>query len=513
MRIGVIGGGISGVAAGAVLQRDGHEVVVYERADTPGGVWANTYPSVTLQNTAPQYHISDFPWPFEPDLHPTAEQIRRYIDLAIAHFRIDVRLGHEVTAASERPDRAGWHLAGRNAHGAFEDDVDFVLVAVGQYTQPRAEIDLPGRERFGGQVVSEREIGSPEVFAGKRVAVIGMGKSALDLTMLAVEHGATSVDHVFRTPRWLLPEHLLGVLHFTHAMFTRVGSVMMTSWAQPTRAEAVLHGPLRPLVQAFWGAIGRGVWHRQAMVALTRGEAARRRVRKLRAPHPFLRDMRSAAALVPGGYFAAVAEGRLEPVHAELLAFTETGLRLRAADTGAERDLACDLVVLGLGSCTPTFPFMPPQYRAMLEAEPDGAQLYRHLIHPRIPRLAFAGYNHGFLHVPLVEVGALWIAAWIAGELELPRVDEMEATIDRVRAWKRAHVTFEPSRACAVATRHHQYLDILLQDLGLSPYRKRTVLAEALLRYGAADYAGLLAEHQRRRGAGPLRLRPVPLDS
>ena len=57
----------------------------YERAESPGGVWAKTYPSVTLQNTAPQYHISDFPWPFEPDLHPTAEQIRRYIDLAIAH--------------------------------------------------------------------------------------------------------------------------------------------------------------------------------------------------------------------------------------------------------------------------------------------------------------------------------------------------------------------------------------------------------------------------------------------
>ncbi|HLT35505.1 MAG TPA: hypothetical protein VK034_04445, partial [Enhygromyxa sp.] len=74
-----------------MLQRDGHQVTVYERSEAPGGVWARTYPKVTLQNIASQYHISDFPWPFEPDLHPTAEQIRRYIDLAIERFGVDIR--------------------------------------------------------------------------------------------------------------------------------------------------------------------------------------------------------------------------------------------------------------------------------------------------------------------------------------------------------------------------------------------------------------------------------------
>jgi dimethylaniline monooxygenase (N-oxide forming) len=511
VRIAVIGGGVSGVAAAAVLKRDGHDVHVYERGDTPGGVWAKTYPKVTLQNTAPQYHISDFPWPFAPSLHPTAEEIRRYIDLAIAHFGVHVRVRHEVTALHERP--AGWRVTGRNGEGTFDDDVDFVLVAVGQYSQPKADLDLPGRERFTGRIVSEREIDSLEIFAGKRVAVIGMGKSGLDIAMLASEHGAASVAHVFRTPRWLLPEHIVGLVHFTHAMFSRVGSVMMTSWAQPTRAEALLHGRLRPIVDAFWGAVSRGVWHGQAMVALPRGSAARARVRRLRAKHPFISDMRSAAALVPSGYFRAVADGRLEPVHGQLLGFHAGGLSLRDGEGGSVRELGCDLVVPSLGASAPTFPFMPAPYRQMLEAEPDGVQLYRHLVHPRIPRLAFAGFNHGFLHIPLVEVGTLWIAALIAGELELPPAVEMEATIDRVRAWKRANVTFEPSRSCAVSTRHHQYLDILLQDLALSPYRKGNVLAEAVARYGAADYAGLLAEHQRRRDHGPLRLRPVALDN
>lgn len=513
MRIGVIGGGISGVAAASILQRDGHEVIVYERSETPGGVWAKTYPKVTLQNTWAQYHISDFPWPFEPDLNPTAEQIRRYIAAAIDHFGVDVRLEHEVTSLEELPERRGWTLSGRARGQAFTREHDFVLVAVGQYTQPKAEVELPGRERFAGRVMTERQLESPEVFAGQRVAVIGMGKSGLDLATLAADSGARSVAHVFRTPRWLLPVHLFGVVHYSHALFTRLGSVMMPSWAQPTRAESLLHNRLRPLVDGFWSTLGEGMWSQQAIKAVGRGAAARERVRRLRPSHPVLQDMRSAAALLPRDYVRLVVEGRIEPVHAELLGFGESGLQLREAEQASERMLDCDLVVLTLGSGTPVFPFMPPKYRALLEAEPDGVQLYRHLLHPQIPNLAFTGYNHGFLHIPLVEVGALWLVALLAGELELPSVATMEATIERVRAWKRAHVSFEPSRGCAVATRHQQYLDILLQDLGLSPYRKGNPLAEMLLRYGAADYAGLLAEHQQRRASGPLRLHPVALDS
>ena len=111
------------------------------------------------------------------------------------------------------------------------------------------------------------------------------------------------------------------------------------------------------------------------------------------------------------------------------------------------------------------------------------------------------------------KIGALWLSAMLAGELELPAPAQMEATIERVRAWKRAHVNFEPSRSSAVSTRHQQYLDIMMGDLGLSAYRKSNPFAELLSRYGASDYAGLIEEHQRRRARGPVHLRPLPLDS
>ena len=78
-RIAVIGAGISGIAAANVLRRNGFEPVVFEKGDAAGGVWATAYPDVRLQNMASQYHLSDFPWPFAPDPHPTGAQLRRYL--------------------------------------------------------------------------------------------------------------------------------------------------------------------------------------------------------------------------------------------------------------------------------------------------------------------------------------------------------------------------------------------------------------------------------------------------
>ena len=174
----------------------------------------------------------------------------------------------------------------------------------------------------------------------------------------------------------------------------------------------------------------------------------------------------------------------------------------------------CDLVVLSLGSGSPTFPFLPEKYRSLLENEPDGAQLYRHLLHPDIPRLAFAGFNHGFMHVPAVEIGMLWLSAVLNDELTLPAAEKMRQSMESVRQWKRDHVNFEPSRSCAVNTRFQQYLDVLLQDLGLNPYRKMpNILAELFSQYGPDDYVGIYEEYQTRQKQRSQPLHALALDT
>ena len=504
MRIAIIGGGTSGIAAARVFLTFGHEVVVFERGPKLGGVWAVAYPEVRLQNIAEHYRLGDFPWPFAPDLHPTREQILRYFEAAVAHFGIDLRLSHEVLSTTEEPD--GWQVETRTPGGVTRERYDYVVVAAGQYTGEPHRLNLAGREKFTGEVLTDREVLDLDVLAGKTIAVVGFGKSAVDMASFAAARGST-VHHVFREPRWLLPRYIFGV-HMKILLFSRMSSVMIPAWVHPSAPERFLHERLTPLVNSFWGMIATVVRAQTGLHRFHRDPEVRRRLAVVSPDAPVSYQMRSALALSPDEYFAMVADGRIEPHRGEPAGFSKRGLLL--AD-GSE--IPCELVVLSTGFTSPRFPFLPERIRALLEGNTDGTQLYRHMLHPRIPRMAFAGYNHGFLHVPGVELSMLWLAAQLRGDLVLPPAEEMEERMAEIQRWKQEHVLFEPSRSYAVSTRFHQYFDVLLGDLGLSPYRKSNPLFEVFAPYTAGDYSGLLEEYAKSRGGSAKTLRPLPLST
>ena len=505
MRIAVIGAGISGIVAAHYMVKSGHQVTVYEKSGELGGVWALGYPDVRLQNTGQHYRLSDIPWKSPPDRHPTSGQIRQYLNEAVQTLGLEIKLGHEVVALEEREN--GWGLTYSSADGRGSADFDFAIVSIGQYSEGKHQPRFEGQESFRGEIITEREVEGLDIFNDKRVLVAGFGKSALDMATFAVER-AREVHHVFRTPRWMIPFYMLGI-HYTHFMFCRMGTVVMPSWVQPNKFERFLHQKLAFLVRANWNFIAAIARTQNFFRGLGRSEKARAGLAAVIPRHHIIGDLRSAAAMAPQMYLKYVADEKLFPCHGEIASFTEEGVQLKNGDR-----IACDLAVLSLGSSSPRFPFMPEKYRQILEKENDGVQLYRHLLHPRIPNMAFAGFNHGFMHVPAAEVGMLWLSAYLEGDLELPSAEEMEKSIGRVLQWKREHIHFEPSRSCAVNTRFQQYIDIMLQDLGLSPYRKLpNVFAEIFSQYGAADYTGIYEEYQVSRNKLKLPLKVCALDT
>jgi hypothetical protein len=117
------------------------------------------------------------------------------------------------------------------------------------------------------------------------------------------------------------------------------------------------------------------------------------------------------------------------------------------------------------------------------------------------------------MHIPTVEIATVWLCALLDGQLRLPAVEQMETTIENVRQWKRDHIQYEPSRSLAVNTRYQQYIDILLKDLRINPYRKGiNILAELFARYGAKDYAHVMDEYRARARQSPS-FEPLPLDN
>ena len=504
-RIAVIGAGISGIAAANVLQKNGFVPVLFEKHDKIGGVWATAYPEVHLQNIYMQYHLSDLDWSFKPDLHPTGEQIMRYLTEAVQHLKLDMRLKHEILEMKEGAE--GWLLRYKNQDGLHEDSFAYVILAAGQYTDGKNIPHFLDQEQFKGKIITERDITSLEVFDGKRVVIVGYGKSALDMAALAAERGA-EVHHVFRTPSWLIPEWILGA-HFTYALFTRFGNIMMTSWAQPTAMERFLHNKLSFVISSFWNLIQSIVLYQLKRHGKGKDQAAKDRLNVLIPDHKILMDFRSSGAVGPEDYYPFVAEGKIIPYRSEIECFSQETVQLKNGI-----GIPCDVVVLSTGYLTPTFPYLPEKYRSLLEAEEDGPQLYRHLIHPRIPRLALAGFNHGYMHVPTVEIGTQWLCAYLRGDLELPSIEHMDRSIEVVRNWKRANIKFENARSCAVSTRFQQYIDILLTELEVSPYRKLpNVFAEIFSRYKALDYKGVYEEYERKKAKRTAPLRTLPLDT
>jgi dimethylaniline monooxygenase (N-oxide forming) len=486
MRIAIIGAGISGIAFARVLNQFGHECTVFDKASRIGGIWALAYPDVRLQNSREQYTFCDFPWPQAPDQHPSAAQILNYLEAAVQHYGIDVRLKHNVTQLLEVDD--GWTLTVTHDNVDEVLTFDYVVISIGQYAEQKYRPDFPGEVDFSGQIVTERDVKTLDMFRDKNVAVVGFGKSAVDMCAFAAPMAA-SVAHVFRTPRWLIPFRILGV-HFTYIFFARASTMFMPSWVHATRIEHALHRYVPGLVAVVWKAIEFIVRkHIDGHVDAGNPDSAQR-LKSVTPSHSFARDLRSATAMAPVNYYRFVASGAIKPHHSEVEGFDRTGLLLSNGES-----IDADVVVLSVGSATPVFPFLPSHIRSIIENENDGVQLYRHLVHPAIPRLAFAGYNHGFMHVPAAEMGALWLCALWRGDIELPSAEIQEQSIDRIREWKRLHINYEPSRACAVSTRFQQHIDGLLCDLGVSPYRKLpNVIAEIFARYGGADYAGIVED-------------------
>ncbi|GAB1540988.1 NAD(P)/FAD-dependent oxidoreductase [Scytonema sp. NUACC21] len=502
-RIAVIGAGISGIAAAHVLKKNGYETVVFERSTEIGGVWTEAYPKVRLQNISSQYHISDFPWPFTPDFNPTALQVVQYLRAAVNTFQIDVRLKHEVFALEEQED--GWRVRFQNNDGCHEETFEYVLVAVGHYTQKKHRPTFPGEAEFIGKVVTALDIKSLDIFNDKHVAVVGFGKSAIDMAVFAAQRGQ-QIHHVFRTPRWLVPQKILG-FHYTYALFNRINSAMIPSWAHPTIAERFLHTRLNFIVSGFWSLIEFILRLQIQRIGFGKGQSAASRLKAIQPTHSLVPDLRAATAIAPDAYYRFVAEGRIQPHHAQLSGFSRETIKLEQGE-----EIHCDVVVLSLGSQTPVFPFLPEKYRHLLEVQKDGVQLYRHLIHPRIPNLAFVGFNHGFLHVPAVEISTLWLSAYLEGELELPSVEKMEQDIEEVRQWKNAYIHFEPARGCGVNVRCQKYIDILLQDLEVSSYRKMpNIFAEIFERYNCSDYKNVFEEYNRNKTSRTTPLHPLAI--
>ena len=203
VRVAVIGSGFGGLGAAVRLRQEGvTDFVVLERAASVGGTWRdNSYPGCACDVPSHLYSFSFAPNPDWPRTFSGQPEIRAYLERIADRFRLrgQLRFNHEVLSARWDTATARWEL--QTSQGRYSAEV--LVAACGPLSDP-AVPDLPGLAGFPGEVFHSARWDHDYDLAGKRVAVVGTGASAIQIVPM-IQPRVDRLVLFQRTPAWVMP--------------------------------------------------------------------------------------------------------------------------------------------------------------------------------------------------------------------------------------------------------------------------------------------------------------------
>lgn len=203
VRVAVIGSGFAGIGTAVKLKQQGIEdFVVLERAAAVGGTWRdNTYPGCACDVPSYLYSFSFAPNPDWSHVFSRQPEIRAYLERVTDEFgvRPHLHLGTDLLAGAWDDAAMRWRL--ETSRGALTADI--VVSGCGGLVEP-AFPDVPGVESFQGPAFHSARWDHDVDLAGKRVAVIGTGASAVQFVP-EIQQQVSHLTLFQRTAPWVVP--------------------------------------------------------------------------------------------------------------------------------------------------------------------------------------------------------------------------------------------------------------------------------------------------------------------
>jgi cation diffusion facilitator CzcD-associated flavoprotein CzcO len=247
VRVVIIGSGFAGLGAAAKLKAAGiRDLVILERAEDVGGTWRdNTYPGAACDIPSHLYSFSFAPKPDWSSHYAPQEEIQAYLTDCVDRFdlRGHLRLGRGVQHARYDEASATWEVT-TDTGEVFTADV--LVPALGALRDP-AYPEVAGRDTFGGAQMHTARWDHTYEFAGKRVAVVGTGASAIQVAP-ELAKTAAEVHIVQRTPAWIVPRRDRRYPQWAKRLFARV-----------PLAQKLYRGFIYSLLEARFVFFGRSV--------------------------------------------------------------------------------------------------------------------------------------------------------------------------------------------------------------------------------------------------------------
>lgn len=446
----IIGAGSSGIAAAKALHERGIPFDCFEKSDRVGGNWVfgNTngmsaaYRSLHINTSRERMAYSDFPMPeWYPDF-PHHTHIAAYFDDYVDRFGFRDRI--TFGTGVERAERGADGVWSITLDTGQTRRYDALVVANGHHWDPRwPEPGYPGA--FDGAQSHAHHYVDNRPFEGRRVLVVGIGNSAMDI---AVESSFVS-ERTFLASRrgaHVLPKYLFG----------------------------------RPLdqigVNRFTGAIP---WEARRVVLEAMYRLGVGRVEDYGLPKPD-HKIGSAHPTISADFLNRIAHGEMQ--HKPNVAALE-GEHVRFEDGTVEE---IDAIVWCTGYKV-TFPF----FDADLIAAPDNdLPLFRRVFHPRLDNVFFVGLLQPLGAImPLSEAQGSWIAEYLRGEYALPDPPALAQDMERER--RKMFKRYVASKRHTMQVDFDNYLHDLARErrVGARRMRERGFALPVPARAGAAPAA------------------------
>lgn len=399
----VVGAGFGGLAMAIELDRQGaRDYLVVERGDDVGGTWRdNTYPGAACDVPSQLYSYSFALNPHWSRSFSPQPEIQAYIRSVAEQHDVLSRFAFRTSLEAATWDEAEqvWRVS--TSRGDLTADV--LVSAAGALSDPR-DPDIEGFGSFEGEVFHSARWNHDYDLAGKRIAVIGTGASAIQIVPeIAREVG--HLDVYQRTAPWVIPRHDRDYTALEKLAFKHVPGV------QRVYRTAIYWGR-EMYVPAFTK------WPKLATPARLMGL---QNIRK-GISDPALRekvtpdyDIGCKRILISNGWYPALDRDNVELVTDGIERITPTGIVTR---DGVERDV--DAIVVATGFHTTDLPIaehitgLGGRTLATEFAE-NGMRAYKGTTVHGFPNLFFVvGPNTGLGHssmVFMIEAQVAYISA------------------------------------------------------------------------------------------------------
>nr|XP_056700131.1 flavin-containing monooxygenase 5-like [Euleptes europaea] len=218
-RIAVIGAGASGLVSIKCCLDEDLEPVCFEMTSDIGGLWrfqeqpeegrASIYRSVIINTSKEMMCFSDFPIPDDYPNYMHNSKIMEYFRVYAKHFdllkyiRFKTKV-HNISKCSDFAQTGQWNVV-IETNGKQESSVfDGIMVCTGHHTNAYLPLrSFPGIEKFKGCYFHSRDYKDPKEFTGKRVVVIGIGNSGVDIAV-EISQLASQVFLSTRRGAWIM---------------------------------------------------------------------------------------------------------------------------------------------------------------------------------------------------------------------------------------------------------------------------------------------------------------------